>query len=94
MFAKQNGIKIVKHNRFNDRKHSEWLWGDIVAVSDNNKKAILIAKNQSIDTKGVQWGKLYQVSAKKVKVGRKKFPVLELDRQVTKVPKRDWKNLQ
>ena len=87
MFAQQTGIKILKNNRFHDQKHGEGLWGHIVAVSKDNKKAVLVAKNQSIDTNGVQWGKLYQVKADRVKIGGKKYNTLELDKHVSKVPK-------
>lgn len=93
-FAKQNDIKILKHNRFHDHKAGESMWGHIIAVSNDNKKAILVAKNQSIFPNGVQWGKLYQVSAKNEKVGRKKYPTLDLDRQVSKVPKRNWSKIR
>lgn len=90
VFAKQTGIKILKHNKFHDLKRGEGLFGHIIAVSNDNKKAILVARNQSIDPKGVQWGKLYQVKAEKVKIGNKKFSALDLDKQVSKVPKKDW----
>jgi len=90
MFAKQTGIKILKHNKFHDLKRGEGLFGHIIAVSNDNKKAILVAKNQSIYPKGVQWGKLYQVKAEKVKIGNQKFSALDLDKQVSKVPKKSW----